>query len=430
MSDAPLISEPLLVFAWQHGLLAGGGLYTRTGERVEVVSPGRRNTAKGPQFADAEIRIDGKTYVGPVAVHEKASDWGYLKRNYEAAYDSVILNVVADDDRIVRKVNDTVLPSVQVSLPERLVRAHRALQVGAAKSACGYHMTRQINEIEFKSACTRLMIDRLERKFNDVMAIYTAAEKNWHETFHVLFFRSMGLGKNKEIYMSLARSAPYAKLCRERGDVQNMEAMLFGVAGLLDPSLYDEYKSDLMRRFEVLRHRHQLRVMAYCEWSDKGVRPYNFVPRRIAQLASIINSNEFTFDNILSFESIGDVRRVFRVELPEYWQRALDFGQRVEKKQKTIGDETIDILIINLIAPILFAYGRMEGREELEERAIDFLYATRPEKNRYTEGWRRHGVRVEHALASQSLIQLSTEFCLPQRCTECFLGARLLKSSL
>ena len=430
MYDHSHIPEPLLAFAWQHRLFDRESLYAHDGESIEIIEPGRRNILSGPQFTDAEIRVGDKVYVGSVAIHEKSSDWGYLKRNYEPAYDSVILNVVAQDDRIVRKVDDTVLSSLQITLSERLVRAYRTLQLGAAKSACGYHLTRNLNEIEFKSASTRLMIDRLERKFNDVMAIYNAVEKNWYETFHVLFFRSMGLGKNKDIYMSLARSAPYSKLCQERADVQNIEAMLFGVAGLLDPSLYDEYKANLGKRFEVLRHRHQLRVMTYCEWSDKGVRPYNFVPKRIAQLASIIQSNDFTFNHILECESIEEVRQLFRVELPEYWKRALAFGQRIEKKQKTIGEETIDILIINLIAPILFAYGHMEGREELEERAIDFLYTTKPEKNRYTEGWRRHGVKVEHALTSQALIQLSTEFCLQQRCTECFLGARILKNSL
>jgi hypothetical protein len=430
MYDRDHILEPLLVFAWQHGLFDREGLRTRDGQRVEIVAPGRRNSAAGPQFTDAEIRLGETIRLGSVALHERSSDWGFLKRNYEAAYDGVMLNVVAHDDRIVRKIDDSVLPSLQIALPERLVRAWRTLLAGAPKSACGCHLTRSLNEIEFKSACTRLMIDRLQRKFNDVMAIYHAAEKNWHETFHVLFFRSMGLGKNKEIYMSLARSAPYAKLCRERGEVQDIEAMLFGVAGLLDPSLYDEYKANLGKRFEVLRHRHQLRVMTYCEWSDRGVRPYNFVPKRIAQLASIINSNEFTFSRVLSCESVEEVRQLFRVELPDYWKRSFTFSSRSERNQRTIGEETIDILVINLIAPILFAYGRVEGDESLEERAIDFLYRTQPEKNRYTEAWRRHGVKIEHALASQSLIQLSTEFCLAQRCTECFLGSRILKNSV
>lgn len=427
MQETTQTPEPLLTFAWQHGLFDAHNLCTHDARRVEVVRPGRRNPAPGPQFVDAEIRVAGTNYVGAVAVHEKASDWGYLKRNYEAAWDGVVLNVVGRDDRIVRKVDDTVLPSVEIELPERLARGYRALVAGAGQGSCGTYLMRHLTPIEFQGACTRLEIDRLERKVGDVMAIYDSVGKSWHETFHVLFFRSMGLGKNKDIYMSLARNAPYDRLCRERGEAENIEAMLFGVAGLLDPSLYDEYKAGLTRRWDILRERHGLQTMSYCEWSDRGVRPFNFVPKRIAQLASIVNSGDFTFERMLACEEVEDVRQLFRVELPEYWKRSFSFGTRSETVQNTVGEVTIDILVINLIAPILFAYGRQEGRGELEERAIDFLYQTAPEKNRYTEPWRRHGVPVDHALASQAMIQLSTEFCLAKRCTECFLGSRLLK---
>ncbi|MCD8186378.1 MAG: DUF2851 family protein, partial [Rikenellaceae bacterium] len=120
----------------------------------------------------------------------------------------------------------------------------------------------------------------------------------------------------------------------------------------------------------------------------------------------------------------------FQVGLPEYWKRSFTFAARTERKQQTVGEVALDILMINLIAPILFAYGRVEGRPELEERAVDLLYRTKPEKNRHTEGWRIHGVRIEHALASQALIQLRTEYCLAGRCTECLLGTRLLKRSV
>lgn len=422
--------EQLLAFVWQNGLFSRENLFSRNGEEVSVLYPGRRNPGSGPQFLDAEVTIGSKTCVGNVAVHVRSSDWGYYKRNYDPQYDGVILNVVAEDDRQVRKIDDAPLPSLSIRFPEKFRRIHEALLRGADRGACGYHLTHQLNEIEFKTACTRLMIDRLERKVNDILKIYETVERSWHETFHVLLFRTMGLGSNKDVYMSLARNVPYAKLCQERGELKNIEAMLFGVAGLLDDSLYDEYKSELGQRFETLRHKHQLRVLSYCEWSDKGVRPYNFVPKRIAQIASLIDSCEFTFQNVLDCKETREVVRLFSVGLPEYWRRSFSFGKRTPVSQKAIGTETIDILIVNLVVPILFAYGRLHDEEELEERAIDFLYTTQAEKNRYTESWRQHGVKIEHALASQALIQLSTEYCQLENCCDCFIGSRVLKSSL
>ncbi len=422
--------EQLLAFVWQNGLFFQDNLFSRDGEAVSVRWPGRRNTGPGPQFLDAEVTIGGRSRTGNVAIHARSSDWGYYKRNYDPQYDAVILNVVAEDDRQVRKVDDTPLASLSIRFSEKLRRVHEALLRGADRGACGYHLTRQLNEIGFKSLCTRLMIDRLERKVNDILAIYESVERSWHETFHVLLFRTMGLGSNKEIYMSLARNVPYSRLCQERGELKNIEAMLFGVAGLLDEALYDEYKSDLVQRFETLRHKHQLRVLSYCQWSDRGVRPYNFVPKRIAQIASLIDSDEFTFQNMLACREVKEVVRLFSVGLPEYWRRSFSFGKRAPVSQKAIGAETIDILIINLVVPILFAYGRLQDEPELEERAIDFLYRTRAEKNRYTESWSKHGVKIDHALASQALIQLSTEHCQMELCCDCTIGSRVLKDNL
>lgn len=432
-----LLPEALLAFAWQHGIFDRVKLRTRDDEAVVVVDPGRKHTGKDSLFTEAELRIGDKTYVGKVAIHEKASGWGYAKRNYDPDYDGVILNVVAEDDRMVRKVDDTVLPAVRLAVPERLTRTYQMLLTNAAKvsnpksagTSCSCYLHRIMSEIEFKAACTRLMIERLERKYNDILEIYDRVEKSWHETFHVLLFRSIGMGRDQDQYMSLARHVPYAKLCKERGDLENIEAMLFGVSGLLDPSVYNPYAERLSERFEVLRHRHQLRVLSYCQWTEKGIRPHSFPPNRIAQLAGLINNNEFTFNNLLTCESIDDVRHLFRIELSKFWKHSFSFSARTEKKQEKIGDDTIDILIINLVVPILFAYGRMKSDEELEERALELLYCVKGERNRYTNAWRSNGIKIEHALTSQAVIQLSKEFCTRGRCTECFLGVRMLKNN-
>jgi len=422
--------EQLLAFVWQNGLHTRQNLITRQGERVAVIDPGRPNPGPGPQFLDAEISIGGNTHTGHVAVHAHSSDWGYHKRNYDPLYGGVVLHAVGEDDRQVLRIDNTPLPSVALRYPEKLRRAHEALLRGAATGACGYHLNREFSQMDFMAECTRLMIDRLQRKYNDIMKVWESVDRSWHETFHVMLFRTMGLGGNKDIYMSLARNVPYAKLCQERGELKNVEAMLLGVAGLLDDSLYDEYKSELVRRFDTLRHKHQLRVPDYCEWSDRGVRPYNFVPGRLARIASLIASDEFTIANLLAAETTGEVARLFSVGLPAYWRRGFSFGKRAPVAQKAIEDETIDILIINLVAPILFAYGRQQGDPALEDRAVDLLYETKAEKNRYTETWRAHKVKFNRAIFSQALIQLSTEYCQLERCCDCFVGKLMLKKRL
>lgn len=420
--------KDILVFAWQHMLFHSGGLRTSAGDRVQVVRPGIRDAEGFPEFRDAEITIGDRTLVGSVSVHESSSDWALDKRNRSSSYDGVILNVVNNDDLIIRRIDDTVVPSVELSYPEKLFRALKMLRDGAEGPGCPRFVRRNMEEIELKNGCTRLLVERLERKYNDIMAVHEYSENCWPETFHIMMFRSMGLGSNKEVYMSLAKHIPYSVLCKEKGDIKAIEAMILGVGGLLDNRVYDEYKTELCHIFDVMSEKHGLKVLEYCEWTDRGVRPYNFAPKRLAQIAKLIDSGNFTFENVISCRSVKEAKKLFDIELSAYWKRSFDFGKRSPATRKGVGDMTIDIMMINLVAPIMFAYGRETGDEELQERAVDVLYEVGAEINRYTKGWIREGVKIDNAFYSQAFIQLSTEYCLPRRCIDCFIGVRALKS--
>ena len=421
------LKENLLSFVWQHSLYDTNFLYTRFREKAIAVSPGRRNFGEGPRFLQAEIRLGEKTFVGNVAIHRKASDWAYSHHNTDPAYDGVILLAVEEDDRLIRRIDDSVLPVVVLQYPETLKQKYRALTLGSQGFACASFLKTEMKPVEVKNACTRLMTERLERKYNDILEIHRQAENDWHETFHILLFRSMGLGSNKEAFMALARNVPYAKLCQEKGDIRNLEAMLFGGAGLLDGAVYDPYKSDLEKRFETLSRRHGLQALSYCSWSSKKVRPYNFPPKRIAELAKLIDAGTFTLNNILSCESVTEVKRLFDIELSDYWKRNFSFGQGSARQHRAVGDITADLVVINHVAPLMFAYGRQTGEAALEERALDLLYQVKAEANKYTSGWTKRGITIENAFHSQAFIQLATEYCLRRRCCECFIGIKALK---
>lgn len=417
----------MLVFVWQHKLYDAHHLYTSCGKSIEVISTGYRGS-DGPEFTDAELSIDGKIYKGSVSFHVNASDWYYQKRNQDPKYDNVILNISDNCDRIIRKLNDFVLMSATLFFPERIMNNMRIIAGSGSMIPCVRFVRNTMEEIELRNGLTRLLIERLERKYNDILKIYNSVSGSWHETFHIFLFRTMGLGSNKNIYTSLARNIPYSVLCRERGDIKKIEAMIFGVAGLLDEKVYDEYKSELRSVFYKLAEKHDLKILEYCQWTEKGVRPYNFAPKRLAQISRLIESGNTAFDNIIASEKLDDIRKLFDMELSHYWKRSFSFGKRSPMTRKGIGDMTVDILIINLVAPIIFAYGRETGNSELEERAIEFLYETAGEVNRYTKPWTQQGMKIDNAFFSQAVIQLSTEYCAYRRCTECFIGIKAIKT--
>jgi hypothetical protein len=97
---------------------------------------------------------------------------------------------------------------------------------------------------------------------------------------------------------------------------------------------------------------------------------------------------------------------------------------------KTIGRAQARLVGINLVAPLMFAYGRETGAEELCERALDLLATIPAEKNRLLTGWYEGGCVAESGFDSQALLQLGVEYCASGRCADCRLGRREIKKAL
>ena len=71
----------------------------------------------------------------------------------------------------------------------------------------------------------------------------------------------------------------------------------------------------------------------------------------------------------------------------------------------------LDVLTINLVVPMMFAYGKDHADDAMQERAVEILEQIAPEKNTYTVPWSERGIRPDNAFFSQALIQLSKEYC-------------------
>ena len=87
----------------------------------------------------------------------------------------------------------------------------------------------------------------------------------------------------------------------------------------------------------------------------------------------------------------------------------------------------INLLIINTCVPVLFAYGRHTSREELCDRAFDFLEQLKAENNHIIRMWQECGLEVRSAGDSQALIQLKKEYCDKKDCLRCRIGYEYLK---
>ena len=110
-----------------------------------------------------------------------------------------------------------------------------------------------------------------------------------------------------------------------------------------------------------------------------------------------------------------------------YWQQHYTFGQVSSASRKELQAASLDLILINTVAPLFFAYGRSTMHEALAERAFDLLESVAAEHNSIVRAWERAGISVRTAADSQALLQLRTHYCDRKDCLRCRFGAEYLK---
>lgn len=111
-----------------------------------------------------------------------------------------------------------------------------------------------------------------------------------------------------------------------------------------------------------------------------------------------------------------------------YWQNHYQFDKESPKKSKVLSKAFIDLVIINTIIPLQFAYSNIIG-ESIVESLIDFMNEVAPEKNAIIDKFDFFGIKSKNAFETQTLIELKNEYCNQKACLKCALGIELLKNN-
>ncbi len=215
---------------------------------------------------------------------------------------------------------------------------------------------------------------------------------------------------------------------RERLAPRAVEAMFFGASGLLTLYPHDAYTLDLARDFEYLAAKYDIEPLDAGVWELDEIRPANHPVLRLAQAAEFFIQDEFVMERAMSCRTEEDIRRLFCIEASAYWRTHHIPGIASDEHPKRLGAFKANIIGINLVSVLQFAYGSVTGRETLRDSALTLLERLPAEDNRYMRNWRNTGVSIRNAFESQALLQLATEYCPAKRCTECPVGRRILQS--
>ncbi|MBP2284330.1 hypothetical protein H4V97_002648 [Flavobacterium sp. CG_23.5] len=423
------MKEDFLHYLWKFKKFDTINLKTSNEEEITIISVGQYLELAGPDFFNAQITIGNQKWAGNVEIHLKSSDWYVHHHERDSAYENVILHVVWEHDTEIFRSNNTEIPVLELKkyVEKATVANYQSLLSPKSWIFCEKQL-KDINQFTFKNWQERLFFERLERKSKPIFDLLEQTNSDWEAVLFILLAKNFGLNTNGEIFMKIAHLIPFSIIRKESFEVENLEALLLGTAGLLDSEKEDNYFKDLKFRYYYLLHKYQIEKNFIEPVQFFKHRPDNFPTIRLSQLATLYHTQQNLFSKISTVSSLMDTYRIFEVSASEYWQNHYQFDKDSPKKKKALSKSFIDLLVINTIIPLQFAYAKSQGKE-VSEDLICLVNEVAPEKNAIIDKFSSFGIKSKNAFETQSLLQLKNEYCNKSKCLECAVGMELLKSN-
>lgn len=432
--------ESLLQYCWKHRILPLGELFTTDGRRVEVIDPGLQNRDAGPDFFNGKIKIDGELWVGNIEMHIDAQDWYRHGHHRDAAYDNVILHVVTkpvppssapapttapapatalavpfSEPRAqslippVLTSQGTPIPEIVVPIPQHIRDNYIELLSVDSYPPC-YKVIPHLPSLKVHGWMAALQTERLQQKTEAIVKRVQLLGGDWEHAYFVTLARTMGFGSNSDALEMWATDMDMKAAAHHRDDLFQVEALFLGQAGLIrdDERLRAEY--------EYLRHKFRIPSSSHSaegdgkpryQWKFMRMRPQNFPTARIRLLARLYHEQRTSLSQVLECYSVDMLKK--------------HFGNGLSKA-------SLNVLMINCVIPMLFAYGRHTADNELCERAFDLLDSLAPEDNTIVRLWQQVGLGARTAGDSQALIQLKNRYCDRKDCLRCRFGYEYLSA--
>lgn len=315
---------------------------TTDGEAFEILHFGEWNREAGPDFKGSVVHFENAgEKTGDIEVDREGRDWERHGHALNASFSDVVLHFFIEGSReqaFARTLEHRAVP-----------QAH--LVVGGTVEPHG----RDLAEHVCLDDAARMIAEAADFRLRNKHANHARAI-SLHGADAAMFHAiASGLGyKNNAIPFLLA--AQRAGL-RRAGGVSG-EALLFGLAGFLEPRSFDD-ADDITRRYLkplwdewwTVRDAMMRIVLGSNMWKFSGIRPSNHPHRRLGALAAIATR----FDALRKATQENGVKgfRDFmgKIDHP-YWRRHWNLrAAELSKPVALIGNDRITDLLINAFLP-------------------------------------------------------------------------------
>lgn len=417
------MTEKLLQYLWNYKIFKYFDFKDIEGNSVEIIHFGKWNKNAGPDFLDAKIKINGLLLAGNIELHVRSSDWIFHNHSQDPNYQNIILHVVFQHDIEIHELTEKLVPTLELHnyIDENIIWKYEKLINGDEFIACekifdpkkipvNFHEENILKKLDEKSSALEQSLHQYKNNFEAVL-------------FHS-FAYSFGLKVNAPIFRQIAESIDYSIINKIRQNPLQLEALFFGISGWLDAPKDGQMKI-WKREFDFIKAKFSISDLKFHP-KFLRLRPPNFPTIRLSQLADLYKHQNL-FSKIMEARSAEQLYTIFKsIKASEYWDFHFNFGNISKVQPKTLSKDFIDLLILNTVIPLQYAYHRYH-QEEIADEIIALYKTVAGEKNTIITSWKTLGLPVTNALESQSLIYHHKTCCEPKNCLACAIGFKLLK---
>ncbi len=370
-------------------------------------------------------------WAGNVEIHVHATDWKLHKHQFDQAYDNIILHVVFVEDKKISRKNGESIPTIEVaeSFDIGLLKRYKNLMQSKNRIPCEFQI-REVDRFKQNNWLDRLLIERLEIKSKGIEEKLEYNNNDWSETFYQHLASNFGFKVNAVPFELLARSLPLKILAKHKDNIKQVEALLFGQAGMLENNKVDKYYKGLIKEYDFLAGKYKLVPIDVHLWRFMRLRPVNFPTIRISQFAALIANSSHLFSKVLGNDSYSFLLNLFNVQASSYWNTHYTFGKETVGKSKKLGKTGIQLILINTVAPFLFIYGRKKNEQSFIDRALKLLDQIPGEKNAIIRMWSDIEMNTSTAFNTQALLHLKNNYCDKKLCLSCGIGHTILNQKI
>ena len=251
------MKEDVLQYIWKFQYYNCNELLSTDGDGIQVIHPGSHNINQGPDFTQAKIKINDTLWAGNVELHLNSSHWNLHGHSADNNFNNIILHVVWNHDIEIKDVNGNNLPTLELQsrVSKLLLERYRQIMDVAKFIPCEKQV-HQVNELTLSSWKQRLVAERLISRSENILSILKETNYHWEETFWWLISSNFGLKINTDVFQKIAKALPLSVLAKHKNSIIQIEALLFGQAGLLKNEFIEKYPAMLQKEYRFYQKKY------------------------------------------------------------------------------------------------------------------------------------------------------------------------------